>query len=61
MLIRDSPLHCFDCNALTRWCNRRHDMVRDYLAEVIKVHARMEPNTTVETEVTIQGTGPRGS
>jgi hypothetical protein len=36
-------------------------MVRDYLAEVIKVHARLEPNTTVETEVTIQGTGPRGA
>ncbi len=36
-------------------------MVRDYLAEVIKVHARMEPGTTVEKEVTIQGTGPRGA
>ena len=31
------------------------------LAEVIKVHARLEPNITVETEVTIQGTGPRGA
>ncbi len=36
-------------------------MVRDYLAEVIKVHARLEPNTTVETEVNIQGTGPWGA
>ena len=36
-------------------------MVRDYLAEVIKVHARMEPRTSVETEVTIPGTGPRGA
>jgi len=35
-------------------------MVRDYLAEVIKVHARLEQNTTVETEVTIPSTGPRG-
>ena len=61
VLIRDSPLHCLDCNALTPWRNRRHDMVRDYLAEVIKSHARLEPGTTVETEVTIQGTGPRGA
>ena len=36
-------------------------MVRDYLAEVIKVHARLEQNTSVETEVSIPSTGPRGA
>ncbi len=59
VLIRDSVLHCLDYNALTRWRNRRHYMLRDYLAEVINVHARLEQNTTVETEVDIQGTGPQ--